>query len=303
MIRKTINQIFGQVLLSISLLAGAAASTSAEPRVRQTAYAPLETSYKCRGRLDTLYCRSSQAKLGERRMFVYLPENYDNTTESYPVVYLLHGARGSETAWIEKGGVLHDIDSLTLEGKVKPMIVVFPNTNQYNNDEDYRYGRRKPVGEAFFEIDGVVESLFPKDVVGTVDSLYRTIRSKEGRAIAGLSIGALQAIFISANFPDMFDYVGMFSPMIKPAFKRGHNNGFYSGLKEKLSVQFSNPPRIYWIMAGFWDVFYCSTQQFDFYLNNHDYPHRYNLSGGGHTWKNWIEYCNLFLQNLWQDGE
>ncbi len=289
-----------QTLLIVGILLGTFSSASARKSSKQTGYEKLNVTYQCRGRLDTLFCKSSEDGLSQRRTFVYLPEGYDDNTKSYPVLYLLHGARGSEVVWMEKGNLLHEVDSLIALGKAEPMILVFPNTNQYKDDSDYGYGRRKPVTEAFFEIDGEVESNFMKDVVGTVDSLYRTIPQKAGRAIAGLSIGALQAIFLSANFPDAFDYVGMFSPMIKPAFKRVHSNGFYNNLKTKLAVQFTNAPKLYWIMAGFWDVFYCSTQQFDFYLTNHNYAHRYNLSGGGHTWKNWIDYCNLFMENLWK---
>ena len=265
-----------------------------------TEYAPVKTEYVCRGTLETVICGSSQSGLSERRMLVYLPENYACSRESYPVLYLLHGARGSETAWIERGDLLHSIDSLTAEGKVKPMIVVMPNTNQYDNDADFCKSRKKPLGESFFEIDGVVESLFVKDVVGTVDSLYRTVRRKDGRAIAGLSIGALQAIFLSANYPDMFDYVGLFSPMIRPVIRHGAGTLFYGNLKAKQAVQFADPPKLYWIMAGFWDIFYASTQQFDFHLTTHSYPHEYHLSGGGHTWKNWKRYCDMFLERLWQ---
>ncbi len=286
-------------ILCIALMAALFSSCAATRRA-QAEYAPVKTEYVGRGTLETVICKSSQPELSERRMLVYLPENYNSSDESYPVLYLLHGARGSETAWVERGDLLRSIDSLTAEGKVKPMIVVMPNTNQYHDDRDYRKSRKKPLGESFFEIDGVVESLFVKDVVGTVDSLYRTIRKKKGRAIAGLSVGALQAIFLSANYPEMFDYVGLFSPMIRPVMRYGDGTWFYDNLKVKQEVQFADPPEVYWIMAGFWDIFYASTQQFDFYLKTRGYPHEYHLSGGGHSWHNWKKYCNMFLERLWK---
>ncbi len=283
------------------VIAAALLSSCAATRHIPADYAPVKTEYSCRGTLETVICRSSQPELSERRMLVYLPEGYYRSgDEPYPVLYLLHGARGSESAWIERGDLLHRIDSLTAEGKAKPMIVVMPNTNQYDDDRDFGKSRRKPLGESFFEIDGEVESLFVKDVVETVDSLYRTVRRKGGRAIAGLSIGALQAIFISANHPEMFDYIGLFSPMIRPVARYGSGVWFYNNLKAKQKVQFSDPPKLYWIMAGFWDIFYASTQQFDFYLNTKGYPHEYHLSGGGHTWSNWRKYCDMFIEHLWQ---
>lgn len=284
------------ILVLSVLMCSCAASRKAMPQE----YAPLKSVPDWKGTLETVICKSSQPGLGERRMFVYLPENYHESDESYPVMYLLHGARGTEASWIDRGHILHNVDSLTAAGKVKPMIVVMPNTNQYDNDKDFRKSRAKPLGESFFEVNGTVEKNFAEDVVGTVDSLYRTIPEKRGRAIAGLSIGALQAIFLSADFPDMFGYVGLFSPMIKPVKHYGKDMDFYRDLKRKQAIQFADPPELYWVMSGVWDIFYESTQQFEFHLKTRGYRHEFYMSGGGHTWKNWEIYCNMFMEKLWR---
>ena len=91
------------------------------------------------------------------------------------MLYLLHGARGNELSWIQKGNILHNIDSLIASSKMKETIVVFPNVNQYKSEKDYGKSRLKGAIESFFETDGVVEAAFMNDVVKTVDSLYRTI--------------------------------------------------------------------------------------------------------------------------------
>lgn len=265
-----------------------------------TEYRTVKTVHNLKGTLETVICKSSQSKLSERRMFVYLPEDYYNSDKSYPVMYLLHGARGTEVSWIEKGHLLQNVDSLIATGRVVPMIVVIPNTNQYDNDIDFRKSRPKPLGESVMEVNGTVEKLFVTDVVETVDSLYRTVPSKDGRAIAGLSIGALQSIYISANNPDMFDYVGLFSPMIKPVKHHGPDIAFYRDLKKKQAVQFADAPKLYWIMAGYWDIFCDSTQLFERYLRTKGYSHDYYLSPGGHSWKNWENYCNMFMEQLWR---
>lgn len=289
-----------QHLISILIIAIHLCSCATSQKAMPTEYRAVKISHELKGRLETVICKSSQPKLSERRMFVYLPENYYSSGESYPVMYLLHGARGTETSWIEKGHILQNVDSLTAAGRVRPMIVVIPNTNQYADDIDFRKSRPKPLGESVMEVNGTVEKLFVNDVVKTVDSLYRTIPAKDGRAIAGLSIGALQSIYISANNPDMFDYVGLFSPMIKPVKRHCHDIGFYRGLKKKQAVQFVDPPKLYWVMTGYWDIFCNSTQLFEKHLRTNGYSHRYYLSGGGHSWKNWENYCNMFMEQLWK---
>lgn len=234
----------------------------------------------------------------ERRMFVYLPEEYYESDTSYPVLYLLHGARGNELSWIEKGNLLHNIDSLTTNGLMRKMIVVLPNVNQYDDDRDYAKSRIKGAVESLFETDGMVESAFVNDVVGAVDSLYRTLSNKEHRAIAGISIGAMQAMHISANAPDMFGYVGEFSSMVHPVLRKSECSAFYKDFKDKLEVQFAVPPALYSIMIGRRDFYYLRMKCYVRYLERHDYPHEFTIVAGGHQWKNWIEFANTFMQQL-----
>ena len=166
-------------------------------------YPAIKEGYSHKGILEECFYECSVKGPHERRMLIYLPADYYDTEERYPVLYLLHGAQGNETSWIDKGDLLQNIDSLMAHGLMKRCIVVLPNTNQHNSDRDYGKSRIKGALEAFFENDGMVEYAFVSDVVGKVDDTYRTIPEKSARAIAGLSIGALQSIHITANHPDM----------------------------------------------------------------------------------------------------
>jgi len=131
----------------------------------------------------------------QRRMFVYLPENYYADDTRYPVLYLLHGARGNELSWMEKGQLLDRIDSLKAIGAMEECIVVLPNVNQYDNEEDYGNGRCKNAFQSLFKVDGSTESAFMRDVVAFVDSVYRTRPEKGSRALAGLSIGGMLCLW------------------------------------------------------------------------------------------------------------
>ena len=146
-------------------------------------------------------------------MIVYLPKDYyqsQNATLSFtfctePAATRPPGSR-KDTYWKRR-------TAYAATGKAPPeCIIVMPNVNQYNDDEDYDNARFKDAFESIFEIDGVAETAFMQDVVARVDSLYRTIPDKAHRAIAGLSIGGWQSVWIALNNPTSFDYIGAFSP-------------------------------------------------------------------------------------------
>ena len=285
----------------IALLAAAClmASCGTSKYAQHAEYPTIAPSIHYEGILEPCMHDCSVEGPRERRMYVYLPQDYYDTTYRYPVLYLLHGARGNELSWIEKGNLLHNIDSLTAAGAMKETIVVLPNVNQYDNEQDYGKSRLKGAMEAFYETDGMVEYAFVSDVVSTIDSLYRTIADKEHRAIAGLSIGAMQAMHISANAPDMFGYVGMFSSMVHPILRRSEHSSFYKGFKGKLATQFATPPLLYSIMIGKTDIYYPRMVMYANYLSRKGYAHELYLAKGGHQWFNWEEFANLFMQQLW----
>lgn len=268
-----------------------------------TTYPQISEEHSHEGILEECLYSCSAGGPSERRMYVYLPSEYYDTAASYPVYYLLHGARGNELSWIEKGDLLHNIDSLTSAGMMDETIVVLPNVAQYNNDLDFGKSRLKGAVESFFENDGKVEYSFINDVVAKIDSIYRTIPKKSHRAIGGLSLGALQAIQISATHPDMFDYIGLYSPLVHPFIKYSTHSSFYSKLKKKQTMQFADPPKLYWIMIGKTDFFYPRMNSYCRYLHRKGYRHEYFVSPGGHQWYNWEEYNNMFMKKLWKSHQ
>ena len=179
-------------------------------------------------------------------------------------------------------------------------IVVLPNVNQYDDERDFGKSRLKGAVESLFDTDGMVEAAFMDDVVATVDSLYRTIPDKEHRAIAGLSIGAMQSMYISANAQDSFGYVGLFSSMVHPFLRKSEHSSFYKRLKSKLETQFAEPPELYSIMIGKSDIYYLRMKSFSRYLKRKGYPFEMHVSRGGHQWYNWEAFACRFMQQLWR---
>lgn len=241
-----------------------------------------------------------------RRMIVYLPPDYHRTERRYPVLYLLHGARGYETSWIRKGQVYQSTDSLLREGLAEPCIVVMPNVNQYNDDRDYEGGRFKDAWESILEVDGTVEYAFVHDVVNLVDSLYRTIPDKAHRAVAGLSIGGYQSLLLGVNHPDVFGYIGSMSPYTWCLGREhGYRKLFYGHLYKKMNAMFaSSPPLGLYLYAGKWDIMRPSTARIHQRMKRKGYAHEYNKYPGGHDWrKGWIEEYKDILKKLFKNHE
>lgn len=255
----------------------------------------------CKGTIQAVEYPSSEPRLHHRRMLVYLPENYaTDTLRRYPVLYLLHGARGNEKTWADSAQVLHRLDTLRALGQTPDFILVMPNMNNYSSDADYNNGRCLNAMRAFWLLNGEAERHFMHDVVAFVDSLYRTLPHKSGRAIAGMSCGALQAIHLSASAPQAFDYVGLFSPYVYPTFAAWGHRDVYGRLWDKLPSQFSPPPTLYAIYIGKADFFYPHISLFEKKLSRKGYPHSFTVTKGGHQWYNWIAYFTDFCKRLFQ---
>ena len=259
----------------------------------------IEATPGVRGTIQAQDYPSSEKDLDHRRMVVYLPASYfADSLRRFPVLYLLHGARGNEITWSDSGRVMHRIDTLRAQGRARDFILVMPNMNNYFGEKDYKNGHCVNAARAFWLLDGEAERHFMKDVVARVDSLYRTDPSKSGRAIAGMSSGALQAIYLSANFPQSFDYIGLFSPYAYPTFAALGHLDVYGHLWKKLGVQFEDPPALYGIYIGRKDIFFPHASLVEKHLTREGYPHRFTVTEGGHHWYNWIKYLSDFCEKI-----
>ncbi len=123
-----------------------------------------------------------------------LPAGYDNSQERYPVLYLLHGLTSNYTLWAAM-----NVPQFAANYK---LIVVMPDVgnswyvnwaesdaSQKNNWEDY----------------------IIKDLIGYIDGNYRTVSSRAGRAINGLSMGGYGAMTLGLRHPDLFCTIGSHS--------------------------------------------------------------------------------------------
>lgn len=135
-------------------------------------------------------------------------------------------------------------------------------------------------------------------MVDFIDSNYRTIAEKDARAIAGLSMGGFHSLHISKEYPDMFDYVGLFSAAIFP--NKDVQSPIYEDLESKLKKQFDKKPALYWIAIGDKDFLYDANKEYRKLLDEKGYPYEYFETGDGHIWKNWRIYLTEFVPRLFK---
>ncbi len=226
----------------------------------------------------------------QRRMTVYTPAGYEQGKEKYPVLYLLHGAGGDEEAWMTLGRTSQIMDNLIAEGRCRPMIVVMTNGNpwQQASPGESAAGMVQPAMK-FDPSQKSFEEAFG-DVMTYVESNYRTIRKKEARAVAGLSMGGGHSFNISRMYPDKFDYVGLFSAAVR--------NVEDPEVAASLAAQRDKGFKLYWIACGNTDFLYQANRDYMKYLDSIGFPYVYRESDGGHIWRNWRIYLSEFAPML-----
>lgn len=142
---------------------------------------------------------TSSALKRELSYLVYLPDDYQSSNQRYPVLYLLHGAGGDENIWIDRGDIKERADRLIASGAIPPAILVMPGC------------------VSCWWVDGAkdkAETAFWSDLVPAIDERYRTLPSKQGRLIAGVSAGGYGAVRFAMKYPDRIAAVAAFSPAV-----------------------------------------------------------------------------------------
>ena len=240
---------------------------------------------------------------------VYLPPSYmRNMQKRYPVFYLISGTTDTEEVYYKVGRVNYILDNLLADGKAKEMIVVLP----YGNPSHLFTGSGLPAaGPA----NGAPQTRFGGDVFSRdlindllpyVDKNYRTVKSRAGRAVCGLSMGGGHTFAISLLYPTTFDYYGLFSAglhlgkdfnMQQPFAEQIKADPDFAGQSARL---FGSKPKLYWMGMGNTDFLYQSTVDLRAYWDSKGYKYEYVETDGGHIWRNWRIYLTMFAQKVFK---
>lgn len=145
-----------------------------------------------------------------RKIWIYLPENYATTKESYPVIYMEDGQNlfNESTSFSGEWKVDEAMDSLFTMGKRNAIIVGIENggperLNEYSAWNNAKYGGGK--GELY--ADFLANTLKP-----FIDKTYRTLPKAKNTGLIGSSMGGLISFYTGMKYPDKFGKLGIFSP-------------------------------------------------------------------------------------------
>jgi len=234
----------------------------------------------------------SKLEQANRSLIVYTPPDYDPHRE-YPVLYLLHGYTDHERGWIDLGKAHFILDNLIAEKKAVSMIVVMP----------FGYSEPQP-GDTPDENDFLsqfwqwIPHVFPRyeqdiinEVIPLVESSYSTGFGAENRAVAGLSMGGGQSLYIGLNNLDTFSWIGAFSSAVSMDLH---------GPLISNSDNINDHCKLLWIACGEDDFLLDDNNDFITVLKEKDIDHEYYLTEGPHTWWVWHRYLRDFAPRLFK---
>ncbi|WP_125205915.1 alpha/beta hydrolase [Capsulimonas corticalis] len=212
---------------------------------------------------------------------VILPET---GTGPFPVYYLLHGLSDDHTAWQRRTSVERYAENL-------PLIIVMPNS-----------GRGFYTDSALNPKDKY-ETFVTRDLIQRVDTLFRTIPTREGRAIGGLSMGGYGAVKLALKHPDLYSaavshsgvlamithnvqsqepWAREFADLFGPNAIGGPND--VHTLAEKSDP--ATRPAL-WIDCGTEDFLFNQNEEMHAYFQTLGIAHEYFTMPGDHNWAFW----------------
>jgi len=225
---------------------------------------------------------------GWRRFYIYKPAGYDvNISEKYPVLYILHGGGEDERGWATQGKTDLILDNLIAANKAKPMLIVMPDGNV----------NAQGFGENILRM---FERELKLCIIPFVEKNYRAETSSGNRALAGLSMGGIQTLYVGINNTELFSYLGVFSSgWIMPAQSDLANkqNDFMKKNLDKIK----NNLKLLWIgIGGKEDIAYNNCQTMISTFNEMNLKYTYSDYPGGHAWPVWRNNLYNFTQLLFK---
>ena len=268
----------------------------------------LATAVSAQSRIEHFTLKSELLGV-EKNYSVYLPDGYDKSQENYPVLYLLHGAWGTNLAWVStdsvRGGNLQAIaDAEIAAGRCKKMIVVTPDAR----GEGKRNGG-KNMG--YFNVENwPYEDFFFTEFIPHIEKKFRVLATKEGRAIAGLSMGGGGSFVYAQRHPEMFNAAystsGLLDHRYRPTKADNYENiGWYWSvavtspveyLRNASADQIEKLRTVRWMLdCGDDDKIIFTNLDFFKEMHREKVPVEFRVRNGKHNWPFWRESLPLIL--------
>ncbi|MEN9323452.1 MAG: Carbohydrate esterase family 1 [Bacteroidota bacterium] len=261
-------------------------------------------------KVDTLQIES-KAMNKIYKAAVVTPKTYAKSKASYPVLYLLHGAYGHFGDWLKNTPNKNLVADLADQYN---LIIVMPE------GETFSFYLDSPVNAA-----SQFDTFISQEVIQKVDETYRTIASKNGRVITGLSMGGHGALYLSSKHAELFCAAGSMSGVVDMNLMLSPDN--LERTKNLLTPLFGDEVLLpetyarYAIMGkldllkankmplildcGVDDFLLESNREFHRRLVYSKIPHDYTERPGAHTWEYWsnaLPYQLLFFSKILKEN-
>ena len=237
---------------------------------------------------------------GERKFAVYLPPDYDTSTRSYPVLYLLHGHTDDQTGWIQFGEVHRITDNAIKNGKATPMVIIMPDADTGQPGYTNAISGKWNYEDFFFE-----------EFMPHVEKRFRIKRNKRFRAISGLSMGGGGSFLYALHRPDLFSSVAPISASLGPQTVDemkifsyvdywGYSESNYNKSDYEKFNKLNNPLYLvdqedsktlnsirWYIDCGDDDYLYKNNSLMHLKMREKGVNHEYRVRDGEHSWSYW----------------
>ncbi len=231
---------------------------------------------------------------------ILLPDDYESSGRSYPVLYLLHGLTGHYEDWESRTHLDDYMSGL-------PFIIAMPE----GDDSWYTNSASQPQEKW--------EDYIIDDFIAEIDTKYRTLQSRHARAIAGLSMGGYGAMKFALKYPGTFIFAASFSgaevfvhdPNYKIPFPQKYvdqiHDIFGDGMTQARTdndifelAKKRTPEQLPYLVVtcGTEDRLLASNREFAALLQQQKIRYEYHESAGAHTWQYWDEQLPYVLSLL-----
>ncbi len=227
-----------------------------------------------------------------RKANIILPSNYSPEKE-YPVLYLLHGIGGDHTEWLG-GNPVNVIGNLVAEGKAPEMIVVMPNVRARANDA----GNPGDIYDVkhFAAFDNFINDL-RDNLMPYIEKTYSIAKGRKNKAIAGLSMGGRETLYIGLSMPETFGYIGAFEPAVG-VLPYDKEKGLFTEDTLKLPDDYNNKTFLMIVKGTTDNVVGSAPLDYHNALTKNGTTHTYYVSEGGHDFKVWKNGLYNFVRRI-----
>ncbi len=274
-------------------------SQVSEPKVKTTKKAPKSKTSQHAAKPQTSNKQLQVIEVKSDKMgrnisnLVVLPEQYfDDSSSTYPVLYLLHGYSDNYMAW------QNHVD-LTKHANKYGFIIVCPD----GQDSWYFDSPIDPTYQ--------FETYVSQELRNYIESNYRTINDRRYRAITGLSMGGHGALWLAWRHPDIYGMCGSMSggvdiTTIKDHYKIDKRLGKYATNEavwkshSVINLVPSLKPDEQFIIIddGTSDIFIKDNRALHAALKEHKIKHDYSERPGRHSWDYWVKSLKLHLTDF-----